>query len=479
MSDNFIGRKAELRELIDLNSNNVANLVVVQGRRRIGKSRLIEEFAKGQRFISIAGIAPTRETTEQMQRDEFARQLCKSLEIPKFSMSDWGDLFSFLAKNTQKGKVIILLDEISWMGSLDPNFLGKLKNAWDHEFKKNSKLILVLCGSVSSWIEKNIVSNTLFLGRPSLYMKLPELSITECDEFWGKYRTRISAYEKLKILALTGGVPRYLELVNASKSAEDNIRSLCFSPNAPLLNEFERIFSDIFGSRSEIYKKIIFRLLSGVATQQEILASCGRGKTGDFSEYLNDLAMAGFIARQFTWHLKTGKASKLSCYRLKDNYVRFYLKCIEPNKMKIENGLFKNTSVTVLPGWESIIALQFENLVLNNSIRIIECLGIPTEEIVFVGPFFQPKTKEQQGCQIDLLIQTKFNCLYICEIKFFKTEIGSSVIDEVGQKINRLKISRNFSYRPVLIHVNGVSDAVSERGFFSKIIDFGMLLSRS
>lgn len=477
MSTPFVGREAEIQELKELQQRNIASLVIVQGRRRIGKSRLIEEFSKDQKFYCMVGVAPTKETTAQMQRDEFARQLAEQLDLPKFSMSDWGDLFTFLAKYTAKSKVVILLDEISWMGSLDTTFLGKLKNAWDTQFKKNPKLMLVLCGSVSSWIEKNIISSTLFLGRPSLYIKLKELSLPDCDEFWGKYPERISAYEKLKVLAITGGVPRYLELINPNTSAENNIRTLCFSPSAPLLNEFERIFSDIFGTRSNIYKKIINRLVVGPASQEEILASCGRSKTGDFSEYLSDLDMAGFISRDFTWHLKEGKTSKLSRYRLKDNYVRFYLKYIRPNKTKIEKGTFKRTSVTTLPGWESIISLQFENLVLNNDFRISELLSIPLEEIVFSNPFFQKKTKIYPGCQIDLLIQTKFNCLFVCEIKFSRSELTTSVIDEVKQKINRLKIPRNFSYRPVLIHVNGVKDAVIENGYFAKIIDFGKLLS--
>lgn len=477
MSAPFVGREAEIRELNDLQHKNVASLVIVQGRRRIGKSRLIEEFANKQNFYSISGIAPTKETTAQMQRDEFARQLSEQFSIPKFSMDDWGGLFTLLAQHTEKGKVVILLDEISWMGSLDPTFLGKLKNAWDLQFKKNPKLMLVLCGSVSSWIEKNIISNTLFLGRPSLYIKLPELSVSECNSFWGKYDEKVSAYEKLKILSITGGVPRYLELINPNKSAEDNIRSMCFSPHAPLMNEFERIFSDIFGKRSNIYKTIINRLIAGPASQEEILVSCKRSKTGDFSEYLSDLSTAGFISRDFTWHVKDGTTSKLSRYRLKDNYVRFYLKYIQPNKTKIEKGTFKKTSVTTLSGWESIIALQFENLVLNNDLSIIELLGVPQEEIIFSNPYFQKMTKTHPGCQIDLLIQTKFNCLYVCEIKFSRSELAASVIDEVKQKIERLNMPKNFSYRPVLIHVNGVKDAVIEDGYFAKIIDFGELLS--
>ena len=473
MGQVFVGRATEMRALNELQEKEVATLVIVQGRRRIGKSRLIEEFAKNKKFYCMTGVAPVQGITPQMQRDEFARQLSENFGIPKFSMDDWGNLLTLLAQHIQKGKIVVLLDEISWMGSLDATFLGKLKNAWDTQFKKNKKLIFVLCGSVSSWIEANIISNTLFLGRPSLYMTLPELPISDCDKFWGKYSKRVSAYEKLKILSITGGVPRYLEFINPNKSAEDNIRAMCFSPHSPLLNEFERIFSDIFGRRSELYKKIISRLVEGPASQEDILVGCHRNKTGDFSKYLMDLKAAGFITRDFTWYLKDGKISKLSRFRLKDNYVRFYLKYIQPNKIKIEKGVFVKTSVTTLPGWDSVVSLQFENLVLNNDSHVMNLLGIPPEEIVFSNPFFQQKTKIQPGCQIDLLIQTKFNCLYVCEIKFSKSELNASVIDEVQQKIERLVIPKNFSCRPVLIHVNGVKRSVVETGYFAKIIDFG------
>ena len=101
---------------------------------------------------------------------------------------------------------------------------------------------------------------------------------------------------------------------------------------------------------------------------------------------------------------------------------------------------------------------------------------MPSEEIIFSNPYFQKKTKTHQGCQIDLLIQTKFNCLYVCEIKFSRSEVTAFVIDEVKQKISRLNIPKNFSYRPVLIHVNGVNGAVTDSGYFAKAIDFGQLL---
>lgn len=392
----FIGREGDVQELAALQKVPSASLVVIQGRRRIGKSRLVEEFARGQKFYHFAGLAPGPKITAQSQRDEFAAQLSTQTGLPAIKTHDWNQLFLLLAREVKQGRVIILLDEISWMGSKDPTFLGKLKNAWDIHFNKNPKLMLILCGSVSSWIEKNIISSTAYLGRPSLYMKLDQLPLDACNEFWGKHRDRISAFEKLKILSVTGGVPRYLELINPALSAEANIKRLCFSKNGVLVNEFERIFSDIFGLRSKIYKKIVNHLIKGMASQDDLMKACNKTKTGDFSEYINDLVKAGFVARDYTWHLKTGEISKLSHYRLKDNYLRFYLRYIQPNKPKIEKGEFDGRSISALPAWDTILALQVENLVLHNEKKIINILGIEPEEVIFSNLFFNAKRQRKQ-----------------------------------------------------------------------------------
>lgn len=186
---------------------------------------------------------------------------------------------------------------------------------------------------------------------------------------------------------------------------------------------------------------------------------------------MEDLAAAGFVSHDFTWHLKTGLDSKLSHYRLKDNYLRFYLKYIEPNKKKIARNTLK-----LLPQWHSALGLQFENLVLSNRKTIHQSLNIDIAEIVNDNPFFQRKTKDSQGCQIDYMIQTKFGTCYLCEIKFSSQKITPSIIEEVKQKIDRLNKPKHFSIRPVLIHVNGVDEKVIETDFFSSIIDFADFL---
>lgn len=476
-SSRFIGRQSELSRLNGFLNKRSASLIVVRGRRRIGKSRLLKEFGKQMKSFFFSGLPPKLKTkiTDAAQKKEFVTQLLQQ-GIPGVNPDDWSNLFWHLAQHTKDGRVLIVLDEISWMGSKDSNFLGKLKNAWDLHFSNNPQLILVLCGSISSWIEKNILSSTGYLGRVSLDLCLEELPLDDCTAFWEPYKNRISPYEKFKILSVTGGVPLYLELMRPELSAEENIRDICFTRGGLLVREFKQIFSDLFLRKSNSYKEIVECLAEGPKELLEISEELKKSKGGIYSEYINDLVEAGYVKRDFTWHLDTEKVAKHTKYRLSDNYLRFYLKYIDPNHMQIENGLFSYPSLTSLPGWEAIMGLQFENLVVHNRKLIWKMLGIDPNDIIMDGPFFQTHTKARPGCQIDYLIQTRFNTLYICEIKFSKNTIGAAVIEEVEKKRSRLTIPKHCSTRPILIHVNGVEENLVDTRYFDKIIDFGQLL---
>ena len=245
----FVGRDFELGQLGRLERLKKAALVVCRGRRRIGKSTLIQQFGRkyGQ-FSEFQGLAPRADISNRHQLDHFSNQLADCFGLPRLSLKDWHEAFALLAHQTAKGKHLIFLDEISWMASRDSDFVGQLKIAWDTKFKKNPKLMLVLCGSVSSWIDKNILNGADFVGRISLALKLQELPLRYCHEFWGSRKSRTSSLEKFRILALTGGVPRYLEEVDYKASAEQNLTDLCFRSSATLLDEFDKIFSDIYES---------------------------------------------------------------------------------------------------------------------------------------------------------------------------------------------------------------------------------------
>lgn len=469
----FIGRERELAILHELLHARTASLVVIKGRRRIGKSRLIEEFStqSEMRTLYFWGLAPEDKINAEDQRRHFANQLEKQIEMPGLRADDWDHLFGLIAKNTNSGRIIIVFDEINWMGSKDPTFLPKLKTAWDAAFSKNPELIIILSGSMSGWIEKNILNSTGFFGRVTLSMTLEELPLKNCSLFWGANANKVSAYEKFKVLSVTGGVPLYLELIRPELSAKENIERLCFRREGLLFNEFDRIFSDLFSRRSDTYKKIIEQLIMGPASMETILKGLNHTPSGTFSDYLDDLVNTGYIMRDYTWIIKSKKQSKTSQYRLRDNYLRFFLKYIEPKK-----DIIRKSGFISVPEWHTIMGLQFENLVLNNRTAIYNILSINLSEIVYDNPFLQTKTKARDGCQIDLLIQVRFNLLYLCEIKFSKDKIESSIIEEIEEKIKRLILPRGFSIRPVLIHVNGVNESVEDAEYFSHIIDFSQFL---
>jgi uncharacterized protein len=469
----FVGRKTELEDLELLHRKKTASLVVIQGRRRIGKSRLVEEFGKGKKFYAFTGIPPKKkQITAQMQRDEFARQLGVVFDLPGVKSDDWATLFAWLAKQTCKGKVIIVLDEISWMGSEDPTFLGKLKTAWDENFKKNPKLILILCGSVTFWIEENILSETGFLGRVSLILYLKEFSLNECNLLLNSMGSRASPYERLKLLGVTGGIPRYIEEIQPSLTAEENIRRLCFRKSGILYREFDDIFSDLFSDRSPIYKQIVLLLKDQPLDLNEITKRLGRERAGYIDENVQQLADSGFITQDHTWHIREGRESLLSKYRLSDNYIRFYLKYILSHKNKIEKDQFETKSVGTLAGWESVMGLQFENLVLNNRSLILHKLGLTPDMLINDGPFFQTKTTKTPGCQVDYMVQTKFNNLFLCEVKFTKNSIGPEIIKEMEAKMRSLVVPKGFSKFPVFIHAGHLQSSVADSGFFTSIIDF-------
>lgn len=469
----FYGRQRELKLLKERLAMNIASLIVIKGRRRIGKSRLAEEFCKPFRSVIIEGLPPAADIdTSQSQRIHFAKSLEREVGIRGLKTDDWDDLFWHLAESTKSGRVIIVLDEINWMGSKDATFLGKLKTAWDRFFKKNPELILILSGSMSAWIEENILSSTGFLGRISLDLTLEELPLFECNHFWRPYEEQISPFEKFMILSVTGGVPRYLEEVDPKVPAKEMIHRLCFRREGLLFQEFDRIFADLFSRRAATYKKLVMRLAQGSADFLQLCEAVGMEKGGGVSQYLLDLEETQYIQRYHTWSLRDGKQSKLSLYRLKDNYIRFYLKYVEPHSEAIMKG-----TMTAVPAWDTIMGLQFENLVLSNCRSIYALLNISAAEIVHEGPYFQRPTKVVSGCQIDYLLQLKYNCLYLCEIKYSMRPIGIKIIQEMQEKMHSLyQLKQPFSLRPVLIHVNGVTDAVRSSAFFTHIIDFSRLL---
>lgn len=474
----FYGREDDLAGLLDLWKKRTASLVTCRGRRRIGKSTLIEEFAarSGARFIEIVGEAPRKGMTNEDQLKAFSRQLNAQTEQRNHTYAqDWFGAFQSLNDMLDDRKTIVLLDEISWMGRFDPEFPGELKTAWDIRFKKHPSLVMVLCGSVSTWIEENILNNTGFVGRASQNITLGELPLDCCARFWGKAAKRIAPSEIIDVLSVTGGVPRYLEEVDPSLSANENIRRLCFLPKAILRDDYSKIFNSVFGENAQSKKRILDALAAAPLSLSEIASTIGVERGGVISKHLEELETAGFISKDAGLNPATGTVAKCIRYRISDNYTRFYLRYIHPNERVIDKGAFKFTGVEALPGWETILGLQFENLIANNIPSILPHLGLGKVLIKSAAPWRQNSTLRRKGCQIDLLLQSDRG-VWVVEMKRRK-EIGREVADEVAAKVKNLALPRDISVRTALIYDGRLSPRVEAEGFFDSLIPVSDLLN--
>ena len=467
---NFIGRADELKTLNSLHKHKTPNLIVVKGRRRIGKSCLISQFAQHNpenQFWNFTGLAPQEGLNNQAQRNHFTKKLATLLNGPHTTFNDWGDIFDDLSSHVSNGD-IILLDEISWMGSHDPSFIPKLKAWWDEQ---NKSVTVILCGSVSTWIEENILKSTAFFGRVNLTLELEPLSIKESAELLRENGFQGSDLDIYRLLSVLGGVPWYLEQVKGGQSTDEIIKALCFKKNGLLALEFEHIFHDLFGKKGRTYKNILHSLKEGHKTLAEIRKDIGLSHGGKLSQLMDNLIISGFVEKQQLWSLKTSSPLKQSLYRICDPYIRFYLKVIEKNLSKIQNNAFIDTALSQLPGFDSHIGLQIELLLLQNRRAILKEVGVHAQDVTSDGPYRQTKTASQRGCQIDYLIQSSTKTLFVCEFKFKRNEIKSDIIDEMKTKISALKIPKGFSAIPVLFHVSGVSANVETSEYFYRIID--------
>ena len=473
----FFGREKELDQLASLWGKKVASLVTCRGRRRIGKSALIEEFAKrtGARFIKIEGKRPEKGWSNATELQAFADQLAAQTGAETTPPSNWLNAFIRLSdKIPDDGQTVVLLDEISWLAYFDDTFAATLKIAWDNYFKKHDRLVLVVCGSVSCWIKENIIDNGAFYGRRSLDVVVKELPLKECAKFWGEAAARTDVREILDVLSVTGGVPRYLEEINPGMSVSDNIRHLCYLPNSVLRVDFDEMFNDVITEQATFTGKVLRTLVNGPKSVTEIANALGTEKSGRISGALEALAESGFVSADAGRNPETGAEVRERRYRLRDNYTRYYLKFIEPVGRMIDDGSYQFVSLSALDGWDSVMGLAFENLVVNNYVDLLPLLHLGGTLITSAAPYRKSAGRGRgKGCQIDLLIQAQG---MICIVEVKRRDIDKSIIAEVDGKVSCISRPPGVSIRTALVFDGTIVPTVEANGYFDAIIPFRRLL---
>ena len=450
----MVGRNAEIKKLNELYRSHKAELVAVYGRRRIGKTYLINETFKGKMAFHHAGLSPVESKT-QKGNSPLKKQLAhfyNSLVLQGMEKSkrpdNWLDAFlmleMFLQSKDDGQRQVVFLDEIPWMDTPKSGFITAFEGFWNTWGCNRNNLMVIVCGSATSWIADNLINNYGGLyNRVTCEIKLSPFVLGECEEFFKENKVKMSRYDITQAYMITGGVPYYLNYYQRGMSLAQSVDLMFFSPTAPLKNEYERLFSSIF-TNSDTMKSIIGCLSkknSGF-TRAEISQMTDISLGGTLSDALKALEISDFIVK----YVPFGMSKREEYYRLVDPFCIFYNKFVKSSESLDQSFWKQNVVSHQVVSWRGI---AFENVCLNHIPQIKEALGI--SGVSTNQSMWSKKKDDTEGMQIDLIIVRKDNVINMCEMKFYSSDFTTNR-DYYQVIVNRKRMIEEMAPKHMTVH---------------------------
>jgi uncharacterized protein len=427
----IIGRTDELKSLQALYETSDPQFLAVYGRRRIGKTFLINEFFRDKGlYFELTGI---KDAPLQVQLNNFAREYAEVFNTggPATSPVSWVDAFDLLRKRVQDKssgqKMILFFDELPWLASPRSQFLAALDHTWNRYLSRSKDIIVIICGSAASWMIKKVLQDKGGLhGRLTQTIQLKPFTLAETRLFLEAQQVRLTAAQLIEFYMAVGGVAKHLTHLRSGQSVHQLVQSRYFDKNAPLKGEFHKLFSSLFDN----YQKhvAIVEALAGShygLTVNQLLEKTATRTGGGFSTLLTELLESGFL----TFLPQLGNKKKAGKYLLTDEFTLFYLKWVRnwENQVSDLNGYWQRQSNT--QSFRAWAGYAFETLCMKNIASIKQQLGIG-------GVTTAVSQWQENQVQIDLVIDRADNCINLCEIKFYNTEyvLGAKVAAELQRK---------------------------------------------
>lgn len=418
----IIGRKKEIAELNRYYHSGRAEFVAVYGRRRVGKTFLIDEVFHDNMIFHHTGLSPydrQRKISlkDQLQNFYFSllRHGMENIAQPKSWMEAFFLLEKFLDTCDNGSRQVVFIDELPWMDTARSGFLTALEAFWNGWGNTRHNLLLIVCGSATSWMLDNLINNKGGLyGRLTGEMKLSSFTLKECEDFYKSRGISMSRYNIAQAYMIMGGIPFYMNFFNPSYSLAQNVDALFFARNAKLGDEFERLFNSIFDNAEDCMK--IIRCLGARHagyTRKEIVEKTQLNPNGDFTKMLRALIASDFIIK----YVPFGVSRREEHYKLTDSFCWFWLHFKERKQIAQTDYWQKHLKESDIASWRGI---AFEELCLQHIQQIKYALnigGVSSQE----SSLIVKGDKENDGMQIDLLIDRADDVVNICEMKFYQT----------------------------------------------------------
>ena len=475
----MVGRKNEREQHEKRYQSDKSEFVAIYGRRRVGKTYLVKEHFKDRFAFWHTGLSPYDRDRNQFLSDQLRafhinllRYGLQDCAVPQSWLEAFALLSHLLEKIDTKGKKVVFIDELPWMDTARSSFIPAFENFWNDWAAKRDDVMLIVCGSATSWIEDNLINSKGGLyGRLTHRIHLKPFTLPECRDFFTENHIIMSDYDIVQSYMILGGIPYYMGFFEKEYSLAQNVDRLFFAEDARLEDEFDLLFGSLF-TNPEQYKSIV-RLLgtrhSGY-TRDEIIAKTGIPNGGGLTKQLKSLIASNFIMR----YTPFGQGKEVH-YKLSDSFCRFWLLFMERNAVTDPKYWENNVNTPALNTWRGI---AFEELCMSHIPLIKRALGV--EGVSSMESAWAVKGDElAEGAQIDLVIDRADNIVNLCEMKFYNTAF--KVTKEYFRKLNdKLNLLQEKLPKRKIVHLTLVTtDGLAQNEYssiFQQIITLEDLL---
>lgn len=421
----IIGRNNEIQLLEAYASSGKAEFVALYGRRRVGKTFLIREHFKNHFAFEMTG---TIDGTREEQLFNFIQALRKYGYDSKVKPANWAEAFvalqQLLEKKKQTGRCIVFLDELPCLDTPRAGFVNALDHFWNSWASARKNVMLIVCGSATSWMVSNIIDNRGGLhNRITHEIHLKPFTLREVEQYLQNGKFGWSRLSMVQLYMIMGGTPYYLSLLDNKESLAQNVDRLFFAENGELKREYQRLYASLFRNPGG-YMQIV-RLLaeckSGL-TREEIRKKLDVTTGGHLSRLLNDLVNCDFV-RYYNVREKKIK-SNAGIYQLTDSFTLFHFTFGKKNTT--DEHYWSNTLDT--PTQNTWLGLAFERVCMAHIPQIKKALGIDRIHT----EYYSWRSKESEPkAQVDLVIERSDQIINLCEVKYAQAPYAISKAEDL------------------------------------------------
>lgn len=334
----FVGRASELNLLDELYASSKSEFLVLYGRRRVGKTRLLTEW------LTTRKISPIFFVSEQDSKESLLRQFSQivykkafpTLPVPgTFSFASWEQVWSQIGELSRQERLVVVIDEFTYMLAADPALASNLQRVWDAVLE-NTNIFLCVSGSHLGMMVRGVLSGTAPLyGRTTAKMELKPLPFGSTKDYFGGY----PAAERVMLYSVFGGIPHYWRLIDQAKSVSDNVKRLLLSPGGNLKDEPRLLLNDYISDPNN-YVAILRAIANGASTPKEIEGFTGITNV-HLTQYIANLAGTGYVVKKLP--VTAGPSSRAGRHAITDPFLRFYYRFIHSRLTQLEMGEIDQT----------------------------------------------------------------------------------------------------------------------------------------